>query len=99
MLIGRVRHDPIEPRAERGLSAKRIDLPYREQESILHGFLGILRVARDPCGEAVGAVTIGAYQVLGGRRITAAKGRHERAIPVDPCRPFAAVIRRPPRTW
>ena len=54
--------------------------------AILHGFLGILRVARDPCGEAVGAVTIGAYQVLGGRRITAAKGRHERAIPVDPCR-------------
>ena len=43
-LIGRVGHDPIEPRAERGLSTKRVDLPDHGQEGVLHGFLGILRV-------------------------------------------------------
>ena len=90
-LIGRVRDDPIEPRAERGVSTKRIDLPDHGQEGVLHGFLGILRVPRDPRGETAGAVSVGGYQILGGRRITAAKGGHERAIPIDPCRHAWAV--------
>src|SRR5437879_9499363 len=85
-LIGRVGHDSIDPRGERGVSTKRIDLPDHGQEGVLHGFLGILRVPRDPRGESAGAITVDGYKILGGRRITAAKGRHERAILVDPCR-------------
>jgi hypothetical protein len=85
-LIGRVGHDPIEPRAEGGVSTKRIDLPDHGQEGVLHSFLGILRVPRDPPGEAGGAVTVGRHQILGSRRITPAEGRHERVIPVGLCR-------------
>ena len=85
-LIGRVGHDSIEPRAECGVSAKRIDLPDHGQEGVLHPFLGVLCAPRDPHGEAPGAVTVGGHQILAGRRITPAEGRHERAVPVDPCR-------------
>ena len=86
MLMGRVGHDPIEPRAERRVSTKRIDFPYHGKESVLHGFLGILRVPRDPRGQPPGAVTVGSHQILDGHRITPAEGRDERGIPVDPCR-------------
>jgi len=52
------------------------------------------RVEKSFCGDEIGGFEpLGeaavdrpqqlAYQVLGGRRITAAKGRHERAIPGD----------------
>src|SRR5262249_44162620 len=82
-LIGRVRDDPVDPRAEGGVSSKRIDLPDHGYEGVLHGFLGILRVPRDPRSETAGAVAVGGNQILGSRRFTAAKGRHERVILVD----------------
>ena len=47
---------------------------FRRQRHASH-FLGILRVPRDPIGEAGGAVTVGGDQILGGRGITPAEGR------------------------
>src|SRR6202007_1858259 len=46
-LMARLGRDPIEPRAEGGVSTKRIDLPYDGEEGVLHDFLGILRVPGD----------------------------------------------------
>src|SRR5262249_5478623 len=88
-LICGVRDDPVDPGGEGGISTKRIDLPDHGQEGVLQRFLGILRVPRDPRGETAGAVTVNGYQIRGSRWITAAKGRHERAILVDPCRHHA----------
>ena len=53
-------------------------------------YLGILRVPCDPIGEAGGAVTVGGDQILGGRGITPAEGRHERVIPGDTGRRLGA---------
>src|SRR5262245_6401165 len=101
-LIGRVGHDPIDPRAERSVSTKRIDLPDHGQEGVLHGFLGILRIPRDPRGQPVGPVTVGSHQILGGRWIPAPKGHHELAVPVDPCRyseGYRATLEASTRRW
>jgi len=89
-LIGRVGHDPIDPRAKRRVSPKRIDLPDHGQEGVLHGLLGVLRVTRDPRGQAASPVTVGGHQILGGRWISAAKGRHKLAVPIDQCRHLGA---------
>src|SRR5215470_15424663 len=84
-LIGRVGHDTIEPRAERAVSAKCLDLPDHGPERVLHDFLGILRATRDPDGEAEGAVSIGGDQTVRGGRFTVAESYHQRAIAVSAC--------------
>src|SRR5207247_1356101 len=46
LLIGRVRHDPVEPGAEGRLTPEAVDLPDHGPECVLHDFFCILPVRR-----------------------------------------------------
>jgi hypothetical protein len=68
-LIGRVRHDSEQPRAEGGLAPETIDLPDHGAECILDDFFRVLPISRDPCGQTIGAVPICDDKTLGCGRL------------------------------
>src|SRR5437899_2157094 len=82
LLIGGVGHDAIEPRPERGLAAKAVDLVHDRQQRVLHHFLGVLRRARDADGQAVGAGAVDLKETLGGARILAAQRLDELTVAI-----------------
>src|SRR4030095_5304511 len=69
LLVGRVRHDPIEPRSERRLTTKGVGLSYHGPERVLHDFLCVLPVAGDAAGQTIRPLAVPSDQGLGGTRL------------------------------
>src|SRR5437867_13155600 len=73
-LVGGIRGDSVDPRAERRVSAKRVDLSHDAPERVLHCFLGILLVAGDADRQAICAVAERGDQTLGGGGVSSTQG-------------------------
>jgi hypothetical protein len=82
-VIGRVRHDPEEPRAERALSPEAIDVPDYCPQCILHNLFRVLPIRRDPHGEAIGPLPIRGDKTLRRRRLTLAESPQQLLVAVD----------------
>src|SRR5262249_44647423 len=81
-LIGGVRHDSEQPRAEGGLAPETIDLPDHGPECILDDFFRVLPISRDPCGKTIGAVPICDDKTLGCGWLALAEGPQQFRIPI-----------------
>src|SRR5256886_6474072 len=81
-LVGRIRHDAVEPGAEGRLTPEGIDLPDHAPERVLHDFLCIRSVPRDPHGQAVRALPVRGEQALCRCRLASPQRFQEREIPV-----------------
>ena len=75
-----IRGQPIEPRSERGVAAKRIELPVRRQEDVLQEIFRIGRVAEHPGGQAEQPAGVRAVQLLERARIALRAPLHERPV-------------------
>ena len=83
LVVGGVRRDSVDPRSQRRIPAERVDLAKDVAECILHGFLGILRIAGDPDRQAIGAVAEHGDETLGGGRLVSAQGFQEVRVTID----------------
>ena len=83
ILVGRVHHDPVEPRAERRVTAEGVDLPHHGPERVLDDVLGVLVITGDPAGEAKGTPPVPRHQLIGRRRISAAERVQQIVVAVD----------------
>src|SRR3989442_14625555 len=84
LLVGRVRHDAVEPGSERRLTAEAVDLPDRGPERVLHDFFSILAVAGDAAGEAIGTLAIPRHETLCRQRLVPAERFDKNAPPLCP---------------
>jgi hypothetical protein len=75
-----VRGQPVQPRPERRLAAKTVQLAVRRQKYLLQQVLGVLRVAQHPARDAEQLAGMGPVQLLEGGQISAAAPLDERHV-------------------
>src|SRR5882724_4750795 len=69
-------------------STERIDLPHDRAERVLYDFLGIRGVSRDPQGQAIGPVTVGAEKFFRRPRLSRGKRAHQLTVTIHPFLPL-----------
>ena len=75
-----IRRQPIQPRAERRLAAKAVELPVRREKNLLQQVLGVGRVAEHAAGDAVEPSGVGPVELLERRQVPLPAAFDERHV-------------------
>jgi len=82
-VIGRVCHDPEEPRPKGRFASEVVNPPKNRTKGILYDFLRVLRVPRDSHRQAIGPIAIRCDESLCSRRLSLAESCQQILVTVE----------------
>jgi len=83
-IVRSISHNAIKPGAERGLPTEGVDLSHDRAERVLYDFLGVSGASRDPQGQAISPIAVGAEKFFRRSRLSRGKPVHQLTVTIHP---------------